>query len=246
MGKSKTTTEQKMPKFQQDYLQNTVIPFAEDVSKTPFEAYGGQMTPEISDYTTQAGSVYGDMASMGDMTPADYQNLINQNLAGFQGNVIDPTMAAMDRRYAQDRTLEDAKVIGGGAFDGSRRAVFEGEREAGRDVQMAQTLADLNRQGYDAASAQTMAQLAGQQGAMGAGASGMMGVGTADTALNAANLDALYKEFMREQQNPYQQLSALTGGAGAIPSGYGTTTESYNPGLFGYLSAAASIGSGFA
>jgi hypothetical protein len=124
--------------------------------------------------------------------------------------------------------------------------VFEGEREAGRDVQMAQTLADLNREGYDAASAQTMAQLAAQQSAMGAGAAGMMNVGTADTALNAANLEALYKEFMREQQNPYQQLSALTGGAGAIPAGYGKTTESYNPGIFGYLSAAASIGSGFA
>jgi len=233
-----------MPQFQQDYLENTIIPFAKDVSQTPFQAYTGQRTPEMSDYTTQAGGLYGDIAGMGNMTPADYQSRINQNLAGFQGNVIDPTMAAMDRRYAQERVGQDANVIGSGAFDSSRRAVFEGEREAGRDVQMAQTLANLNRQGYDAASAQTMQQLAMQQGALGTGAAGLVGVGSTDTALNAANLDAAYQEFMREQQDPYQKLSALTGGAGSIPGGYGTTTETQKNGLFDYLSAITMIGAG--
>ena len=244
MGSSKTTTEQTMPQFQQDYLENTVIPFATGISETPFQAYTGQRTPEMSDYTTQAGGLYGDIAGMGNMTPADYQSRINQNLAGFQGNVIDPTMAAMDRRYAQERVGQDANVIGSGAFDSSRRAVFEGEREAGRDVQMAQTLANLNRQGYDAASAQTMQQLAMQQGALGTGAAGLVGVGSTDTALNAANLDAAYQEFMREQQDPYQKLSALTGGAGSIPGGYGTTTETQKNGLFDYLSAITMIGAG--
>jgi len=244
MGKSKTTTQQTMPAFQQNYLQGSVLPFAQQVSQTPFQAYEGQRTPELSDYTTQAGGLYGDIAGMGSMTPADYQSRINQNLVGFQGNVIDPTMAAMDRRYAQERVGQDANVIGSGAFDSSRRAVFEGEREAGRDVQMAQTLANLNRQGYDAANAQTMQQLAMQQGALGTGAAGLVGVGTAETALNAAALDAAYQEFMREQQDPYQKLSALSGGAGAIPGGYGTTTESYKPGLFDYLSAAAMGASG--
>lgn len=243
MGKSKTTTQQTMPEFQSNALQRSTS-FAQQISQTPFQAYEGPRTPELSDYTTQAGGLYGDIAGMGNMTPADYQSRINQNLAGFQGNVIDPTMAAMDRRYAQERVGQDANVIGSGAFDSSRRAVFEGEREAGRDVQMAQTLANLNRQGYDAATAQTMAQLGMQQGALGAGAAGMMGVGTADTALDAAALDAAYQEFMREQQDPYQKLAALQGSAAAIPGGYGTTTESYNPGLFDYLSAAATAASG--
>ena len=244
MGSSKTTTEQTMPQFQQDYLENTVIPFATDVSQTPFQAYTGQRTPNMSASTTQAGGLYGDIAGMGNMKPADYQALTQQNLAGFQGNVIDPTVKAMDRRFAQERAAQAANVIDSGAFDSSRRAVFEGEREAGRDVQMAQTLANLNRQGYDAASAQTMQQLGMQQGALGAGAAGMMGVGSAETALNAANLDAAYQEFMREQQNPYQQLSALSGGAGAIPGGYGTTTETQKNGLFDYLSAVAMGASG--
>ena len=245
MGSGKTTTEMTMPKFQQDFLENTVIPFATGISETPFEAYTGQRTPEMSGYTTQAGGLYGDIAGMGKMTPADYQGLINENLAGFQGNVIDPTMAAMERRYAQERVGDDAGVIGAGAFGGSRRAVFEGEREAGRDVGMAKTLADLNRQGYDAANAQTMSQLGMQQGALGEGAAGLAGVGGTETALSAANLDALFQEFMREQGDPYQILSALSGGASAIPGGYGTTTETEKKGLFDYLSAAATAASGF-
>ena len=241
MGKSSTTSQQSMPQFQQDYLRNTVIPFATSVSETPFQAYEGQRTPEMSGYTTQAGGLYGDIAGMGNMAPADYQSRINQNLAGFQGNVIDPTMAAMDRRFAQERVGDEAGLIGTGAFDSSRRAVFQGEREAARDIGMAQTIAGLQRQGYDAAAAQTMQQLGMQQGALGAGAAGMMSVGAGETALNAANLDAAYQEFMREQQDPYQQLGALTGGAGAIPGGYGSTTDTKRNGLFDYLTAAATV-----
>ena len=68
MGSSKTTTEKSMPQFQKDYLEKTVIPFATGISETPFKAYTGQRTPEMSGYTTQAGGLYGDIAGMGKMT----------------------------------------------------------------------------------------------------------------------------------------------------------------------------------
>ena len=154
-------------------------------------------------------------------------------------------MAAMDRRYAQERVGQDANVIGSGAFDSSRRAVFEGEREAGRDVQMAQTLANLNRQGYDAANAQTMQQLAMQQGALGTGAAGLIGVGSAQQGLTQADLAAQYQEFMREQGMPLQQLGALTMGAGAIPGGLGTQSTVERPGLSGILGAIGAAGQGY-
>ena len=245
MGSQKTTQTMALPKFQQDYLENTVLPFAQQVANTPFEAYTGQFTGPLAAGTQQASDLYGQIGGMGNMTPADYQALTQQNLAGFQGNVIDPTMAAMERRYAQERVGDDAGVIGAGAFGGSRRAVFEGEREAGRDVQMAQTLANLNRQGYDAATAQTMSQLGMQQGALGAGAAGLMGVGSAQQGLTQADLAAQYQEFMREQGMPLQQLSALTMGAGAIPGGVGTKTTVERPGLSGILGAIGAAGQGW-
>lgn len=237
MGSGKSTTTQEMPAFQQAYLENTVMPFATNVSQMPFEAYTGDFTPGMSDYNTRAADLYGQMSQAGNMSPADYQALTAQNLQGFQGNVIDPTMAAMERRFAQERVGDQAGVIGSGAFDSSRRSVFEGEREAARDIGMAQTLANLNRQGYDTATAQTMAQLGMQQQALGSGAAGLSSAGSVETALRAQDLASQYQEFLRGQQDPYQRLGALTGGAAAIPGGYGSTTETRQPGLFDVLTA---------
>ena len=225
MGSKKTTQTMALPEFQ---------------------AYTGQFTGPLAAGTQQASDLYSQAALAGNMKPADYQALTQQNLAGFQGNVIDPTMAAMDRRYAQERVGQSANVIGSGAFDSSRRAVFEGEREAGRDVQMAQTLANLNRQGYDAASAQTMQQLGMGQQALGQSAAGLMGVGSAQQSLTQADLAAQYQEFIREQNYPLQQLGALTAGAGAIPGGLGTQTTVEKPGLAEILSAIGAAGQGAA
>lgn len=244
MGSKKTTQTMALPEFQQGYLEDTVLPFAQQVAETPFQQYGGQFTGPLAAGTQQASDLYGQIGGVGNMTPADYQALTQQNLAGFTTNVIDPTMAAMDRRYAQERVGDEAGVIGSGAFDSSRRAVFEGEREAARDIGMAKTLADLNAQAYGQASGQTMQQLGMGQQALGQSAAGLMGVGSAQQSLTQADLAAQYQEFMREQNNPLQQLGALTQGAGAIPGGLGTQSIVERPGLSGILSAIGAAGQG--
>jgi hypothetical protein len=244
MGSKKTTQTMSLPEFQQGYLENTVLPFAEKVAATPFQAYTGQFAGPLAAGTQQASDLYNQAALVGNMKPADYQALTQQNLAGFTTNVIDPTVAAMDRRYAQERAAQAANVIGSGAFDSSRRAVFEGEREAARDIGMAQTIADLNAQAYGQASAQTMQQLGAGQQALGQSASGLMGVGSAQQGLTQADLAAQYQEFMREQGMPLQQLGALTMGAGAIPGGLGTKNTVETPGLAGILSAIGAAGQG--
>lgn len=244
MGSQKTTQTSSLPQWQEDYLTQTLIPKAQEVAGTPFEAYTGQFTGPLAAGTQQASDLYGQIGGMSNMTPADYQALTQQNLAGFTTNVIDPTMAAMDRRYAQERVGDEAGVIGSGAFDGSRRAVFEGEREAARDIGMAKTLADLNAQAYGQASAQTMQQLGMGQQALGQSAAGLMGVGSAQQGLTQADLAAQYQEFMREQGMPLQQLGALTMGAGAIPGGLGTKNTTERPGLAGILNAIGAAGQG--
>jgi hypothetical protein len=83
-----------------------------------------------------------------------------------------------------------------------------------------------------------------QQAQQGAAAAGLTGIGGMETALSAAEIDALRNEFMREQQDPYQKLAALQGGASTIPTGIGTTTSTKTPGLFDYLSLAATAASG--
>ena len=83
-----------------------------------------------------------------------------------------------------------------------------------------------------------------QQAQQGAAAAGLTGIGGMETALSAAEIDAMRNEFMRQQQDPYQKLAALQGGASTIPTGLGTTTSTKTPGLFDYLTLAASNAEG--
>ena len=244
MGKGKEETKQEMPAFQKQYLASTVLPFAKQVSQTPFEAYTGPMAPEMSGYTTQAAGMYGQAGAAGNYTPADWNALTQQNMSAYTQNVMDPTLALMNRERQKQMVGEQANIIGSGAFDSSRRGVFEGESSAAYGLGRDKMIADLNRQGYNEAQAATMSQFGAQQGALAQGAAGLAGIGGMETALSAAEIDAMRNEFMREQQDPYQKLAALQGGASAIPGGYGTTTSTKTPGLFDYLTLAASNAEG--
>ena len=67
---SKTTTEKKLPEFQEDFLTGSVVPKAEEIASADFVPYTGSFTPEMSDYTTAAGGLYGDIAKMRNAAPA--------------------------------------------------------------------------------------------------------------------------------------------------------------------------------
>jgi len=241
MGKGKEETKQEMPAFQQEYLTGSVLPFAKQVSQTPFEAYTGPMAPEMSGYTTQAADIYSGMAGQ-DQT----QQLLDTTQAlynPYQQNVIDASLAQMGRQQQQALTGLEGQLAGSGAF-GSRGEVARGEFAAGNLASQNQLIADMMRQGYSESQARAMGVMQQQQAQQGAAAAGLTGIGGMETAINAAEVDALRNEFMREQQDPYQKLAALQGGASAIPGGYGTTTATKTPGLFDYLSMAATAASG--
>jgi hypothetical protein len=197
----------------------------------------------MSDYTTQAGQLYGDIAQMGQMTPQDYAARTQANMNPYQSQVIDTSLARMGRQQEQARTASEANMIGSGAFGGGgRRAVYEAEFDTGNLANQNQLIAQMMQQGYGQAQAQTMAQIQQQQGALGAGAAGLSGVGATDTALQGAQMAGDYGEFMRQQDDPYNRLNAFTALASGSPTG-ATSTETRQPGLFEYLTAAAGMAS---
>jgi len=55
--------------------------------------------------------------------------------------------------------------------------------------------------------------------------SAQMGAGEADRIIGQQGLDADFEQYMAEQNFPLTQFGVLTGAAGAIPTGYGVTTE---------------------
>jgi len=243
MGKGKEETKQEMPAFQKQYLTGSVLPFAKQISQTPFEAYTGPMAPEMSGYTTQAADIYGNMAGA-DTT----QQLLDTTQAlynPYQQNVIDASLAQMGRQQQQALTGLEGQLAGSGAF-GSRGEVARGEFAAGNLASQNQLIAQMMQQGYSEAQARAMGAMQQQQAQQGAAAAGLTGIGGMETALSAAEIDALRNEFMREQQDPYQKLAALQGGASTIPTGIGTTTSTKTPGLFDYLTMGANAAATYA
>lgn len=241
MGRSSRTTEtNQMPAFQQEFLQNTLLPFATNISEQEFTPYTGQMVAGVPT-TTQTAQQYYDVAgNIATMTPQEYAAMTRANYNPYQTDVIDAAVARAARERDISRVGEQAEIAARGAFGNERRGVYEAERQAAYEIGRDQMIADLMRQGYSEAQAATMAQIGQSQSAAQQAAAGYTQLGGLEQATEQARLDALYQEFMREQGLPYEQLGALTGAASGIPAGYGTQTSSKRPGLIDYLTAGAS------
>ena len=243
MGQGKSTTAQAPTGPGVEAYNEFAAPAATALANTEFTPYTGSFAPGMSDYTTRAGGLYDEIAQMGRMTPQDYAARTQANMNPYQSNVIDSSLALMGRQQEKARTSSEANMIGSGAFGGGgRRAVYEAEFDTGNLANQNQLIAQMMQQGYSQAQAQTMAQLSQQQGALGAGAAGLSGVGATDTALQGAQMAGDYGEFMRQQDDPYNRLNAFTALASGSPTG-ATSTETRQPGLFEYLTAAAGAAS---
>lgn len=55
--------------------------------------------------------------------------------------------------------------------------------------------------------------------------SAQMGAGEADRIIGQQGLDAAYQQYLAQQNFPLTQFGVLTGAAGAVPTGYGLTTQ---------------------
>jgi hypothetical protein len=227
-----------MPQFQQDFLQNTLLPFATNISEQQFTPYTGQMTASVPTTAQNAAQYYDVAGNIATMTPQQYAAMTQANYNPYQTDVIDAAVARMNREREVARVGEQAELAKRGAFGNERRGVYEAERQAAYGLGRDQMIADLMRQGYSEAQAATMAQIGQSQSAAQQAAAGYTQLGGLEQATEQSRLDALYQEFLREQGMPYQQLSALTGAASGIPTMTSTTTQN-RPGLFDYLTAGA-------
>lgn len=238
MGSGSTTQKTTVPQWQQDYAQNILLPAATRVGTGTATPYTESMTAAIDPNIAKATDLYGEIAATSNRTPQDWQNLYAENMSGYTSAVMAPAMAEMNRLRQQQLVGENAKIIGSGAFDSSRRGVFEGESSAGYGISRDKMIADLMRQGYNEAMATTMAQYSAQNDAATAGASGFMATGGANMAADQAAKEAAYNEWLRQQNDPYARLNALVGGAGALPN-MSTTKSTKKAGLLDYLAVAA-------
>lgn len=255
MGTKKTTSEMQMPEFQQKFLEGTVIPFAEDFLATEFKPYEGELVAGMTPLQLSAMEGYGAltlpsefatasdvMRGVATMTPEDLAARRAGYAQEYTDLVLDPTRQRLKREQDIARSVEAGqmtKALGAGGFGSSRRGIAEGEREAARDVAMAAMEADIGARGLDygtqrlmsdlgltTGAAASLAGLGGQRLAAETGILGsQMGVGEAARLIDQQGLEALYNQYMLAQNYPLTQFGVLTGAAGAVPSGYGTTIK---------------------
>jgi len=327
MGSTKTETA-KMPEFQQEFLENTIFPFAEDFLATPYESYTGERVAGMTPLQTQAMRGYGalDTGAAQYGKAADIYSGLGQleapSVSGARIRGVESVGARQlaDVDYAKYMSPYTQEVIERGeqdiarqresalnrlgaqaaaakAFGGSRMGLAEGETygqygrlaadmaaqqrqrafeqaqgaarfdigtyqsaeeaaaareqasrlataQIGMQASIANQQAALQAAGIRAGAAAGLGNLAGRQlQSQLAGLGAQTAAGEAQRALAQAQLDVPYQDYLAQMQYPLTQFGVLTGAAGAVPQGYGTTTT--REGGLGYaLSALGSFGQG--
>jgi len=199
------------------------------------------------------------------------QSMVDQYFNPFQQQVVDTTLADIERQRQMATQNLGERATAASAFGGSRQGVAEGVMagEFGRTA--AQTAAGLRSQGYQSALQQAMAQqlanqqagLAGAQFRLGAGQQ-LAGMGQARTAADllgaqtAMGLGGARQQFAQQQMDAARNLelerlgvtqSALgllspTMGATQTQTGPGQYTNPIAGGLGGALAGASLFGTG--
>ena len=181
----------------------------------------------------------------------------------YQQQVIDQSMADIQRQADIARGQAQSRAIGAGAFGGSRSALLESESQRPFIEQMARTSAGLRESGFqqaqraaesDIARQQQMAmfapelelrarqQQAGLLGGVGAEQMARLGqlgqIGLQQQQLQQMGLQAPYEEFQRALAYGPQQFGLLAAGQGVTTP---TTTTQQKTGLGNVLGTAAQL-----
>ena len=147
---------------------------------TGLQGLAQQGTPTIGPITGYQGATIGDVqgpqaAQIGGVQTPQFQGLLSQDIGAYQSpyqqQVIDQSMADIQRQADISRGQAQSRAIGAGAFGGSRSALLEGESQRPFIEQMARTSAGLRESGFQQAQQAALSDLARQQqlGVFGAG-----------------------------------------------------------------------------
>jgi len=204
-GDSTQTTVQKMdPEVRQKWLE--MYSKADDVANQPYSPYTGEMIAQYDPLQLQGFDAYENAVGTGSGTLNNALNILNnQNLNytpdsvntrtmgstfedylnPYTGEVIDTTMADMERQRQMMMSDVAGSAQAANAFGGSRHGIAEAETNRGFADEMGQISAQLRDQGYNTA----------MQGFMGDSALMQQG----DVANQSANLAAALSNSELEQ-----------------------------------------------
>ena len=156
LANAPTPTISPVTGFQGSQIQGIQGPSAATIQSTP--TFGG----------ATIGQVQGPQAAqIGNVQAPQFQSLLSQDIGAYQSpyqqQVIDQTMADIQRQADIQRGFSQDRAIGAGAFGGSRSALLEGESQRPFIEQMARTSAGLRQAGFENSQQAAQSDLARQQ-----------------------------------------------------------------------------------
>ena len=168
----------------------------------------------------------------------------------YTQQVIDASMADLERQRLMQQNQLGAQATAANAFGGSRQGIAEAETNRAFAQQGGQLASGLRMQGFNtalgAAQNQQQQQLnaAGQLGNLSQQGFGMgqainqqqQQFGTMQQAINQALIDAARNQYAGFAGAPGQSLTYPLAAVGAANMGQQTQTARNQPGLFNYLS----------
>ena len=282
MSKGKQTQSVSLPAYQEAQAKE-LFQAGKSLAATPFVPYTG---PRVAGFNPdqlqqfqatrglfETGMQYDPLTGLQGLAQQEAPkigqvgSLLGADIGAYQSpyqqQVIDQSMADIQRQADMARTRAQSSAIGASAFGGSRATLLEGESQRPYIEQMARTSAGLRESGFqqaqraaesDIARQQQMAmfapelelrarqQQAGLLGGVGMEQQQRLGqlgqIGQQQQQLQQMGLQAPYEEFQRALAYGPQQLGLLAAGqTGQTP----TTTMSQKTGLGDVLSGAAGL-----
>jgi hypothetical protein len=246
-GDKQTVTNQVDPATQARY--DDLYGRAKGIAGQPFVPYTGArvagFNPDQLQGFDSARGMFQDSMSynprglLSDMgsQPLDIQSFQNP----YNTQVIDQSLADLDRARQIRLQSDQDRAIGAGAFGGSRSALLEAETNRNFADAAARTSSNLRQSGYNnslnAAMQDRNFRSGIQSGLLGdqyRNLGLLSGIGTQQQGLQQAGMDAGYNEFMRALGYGPQQLGLLSGAVfGMTPSEIQSTSN--KQGTFGRI-----------
>jgi hypothetical protein len=184
---------------------------------------------------------------------------INQFMNPYTRQVVDQSMADLERQRQTQINATGAAASNAGAFGGSRHGVAEAQTNLGFGQQGAQMASNLRQQGFNtalqAAQNQQQTQIGGfntalqaaqnqqqmQSGLAGQGFGFGQAIGNQQAAqgaqtqaMNQALIDAARGQFGGFTGAPQNSLQAILAALGGMPN-QSSTKQTQNPGIAGFL-----------
>jgi hypothetical protein len=225
-------------------MASYMSPYTDSVIESGLRDLGGAQEMSLNQQGAQATAANAFGGSRQGIAEAETRKAYGQQAADFIGrqrsNAFNQAQQAaqFDISGQQQRALQQAQF--------NQQAGLT-NLQANQQARMSNQQAALAAAGVRGAGAAGLGSIAGQQLQSSlAGLGAQTAAGEAQRSLSQAGLDANFQDFMAAQNFPLTQFGVLTGAAGAVPSGYGTTKTRDPMGTIGNLLAGAgAFGTGF-